>query len=266
MPHSAERDDLRVHQLLMVLAVLVIPLMGLVYHATAPDEYDPMPHRLGFAAFGITILLLEQVSPWVRRHRDAFAYVAGLSFTAWFTWISTINGYSVPRVLGLFTIHFGGAALFSKARPNLLFHAMFLAIVAVGVALAPESELHPVFLAAAFGMIAVFTISNTSLRERAVDRLMASEAALSEAHAHLEERVQQRTRELEAEVSIRTEAARRADAANAAKSRFLANMSHELRTPLNAIVGYTEMVQETVPPTRPATSTGSSAPPVTCAR
>ncbi|MFO0838739.1 MAG: response regulator [Phycisphaerae bacterium] len=38
--------------------------------------------------------------------------------------------------------------------------------------------------------------------------------------------------------------AKRAEAANEAKSRFLANMSHELRTPLNAIIGYSEMLEE----------------------
>jgi len=37
------------------------------------------------------------------------------------------------------------------------------------------------------------------------------------------------------------ESRRRAEDANAAKSRFLANISHELRTPLNAIIGFSEM-------------------------
>lgn len=36
---------------------------------------------------------------------------------------------------------------------------------------------------------------------------------------------------------------RKAEAANAAKSRFLANMSHELRTPLNAIIGFSDLLQ-----------------------
>ncbi|KGE70723.1 hypothetical protein DC28_14560 [Spirochaeta lutea] len=52
----------------------------------------------------------------------------------------------------------------------------------------------------------------------------------------LEERVQERTRELE-------EARIRAEIANTHKSRFLVNMNHELRTPLNSISGITDLLR-----------------------
>ncbi|MBI3159919.1 MAG: response regulator [Chloroflexi bacterium] len=60
----------------------------------------------------------------------------------------------------------------------------------------------------------------------------------------LEERVRERTAELEVALSDLAVARDQALDASRAKSTFLANMSHELRTPLNAIIGYSEMLLE----------------------
>ena len=59
---------------------------------------------------------------------------------------------------------------------------------------------------------------------------------LDDYRQHLEEMVEQRTKEL-------TVAQQRAEAANLAKSSFIANMSHEIRTPMNAIIGLTHLLR-----------------------
>jgi signal transduction histidine kinase/FixJ family two-component response regulator len=68
-----------------------------------------------------------------------------------------------------------------------------------------------------------------------VERVQQAMSALKETHDQLEERVRQRTEELE-------EALRAAQAANQTKNQFLANMSHEIRTPMTAIIGYSELL------------------------
>jgi signal transduction histidine kinase/CheY-like chemotaxis protein len=69
-------------------------------------------------------------------------------------------------------------------------------------------------------------------------QLWDSHHQVREANAYLEQRIHERTRELQV-------AQQAAEAANKAKSEFLANMSHEIRTPMNAVMGLTRLVLDT---------------------
>lgn len=68
--------------------------------------------------------------------------------------------------------------------------------------------------------------------------------ASKEYTAVLEQRVSERTAELEQQNRELVEARERAEAADHLKSVFLAIMSHELRTPLNSIIGFTSIISQ----------------------
>ena len=71
-------------------------------------------------------------------------------------------------------------------------------------------------------------------------------ARLEESYAGLEQKVEERTRELATALRELDEKSRELEAASRHKSEFLANMSHELRTPLNAIIGFSQVLRERI--------------------
>ncbi|MBD2177396.1 response regulator [Pseudanabaena sp. FACHB-1998] len=79
------------------------------------------------------------------------------------------------------------------------------------------------------------TFYDVTLLKNTEIALRISEAKLREQANLLEQRVEERTRDL-------TQAKEAAETASRSKAAFLANMSHELRTPLNAILGFAQLM------------------------
>ncbi|MEE9425881.1 MAG: response regulator [Methylococcales bacterium] len=76
-------------------------------------------------------------------------------------------------------------------------------------------------------------------------QIETGETELEDNNTKLEQRVHERTEELEQARNDAIVLADQAQQANRAKSQFLANMSHEIRTPMNGVLGMTELLLET---------------------
>lgn len=80
--------------------------------------------------------------------------------------------------------------------------------------------------------------------EHEMSERSTAEQSVRSLNAKLEQRVQERTAELQVAnrtLEVRTQ---EAETANRAKADFLANMSHEIRTPMNAILGLAYLLQQ----------------------
>ncbi len=77
---------------------------------------------------------------------------------------------------------------------------------------------------------------------RMADDLEAAHAALKKSNDELEERIKERTAELNQRNQELAASNIHLEEMSLHKSQFLANMSHELRTPLNSIIGYAKLI------------------------
>jgi signal transduction histidine kinase/CheY-like chemotaxis protein len=87
---------------------------------------------------------------------------------------------------------------------------------------------------AALEALSRHVVTHLELRRALIERSLA-EAKLQDLNQTLEQRVTERTAELNTSYEL-------LKIANKAKSEFLTNMSHEIRTPLNGIVGMTDLM------------------------
>jgi len=136
--------------------------------------------------------------------------------------------------------------------------AIATGVVAVGAALvisgaslqepAVPDMVHRVFFFVGLPVLAAvpgLSLWHTRLTLKdATERMETANQALRQSERSLEQKVLERTVELETSERDLAAARDEALAANRHKSAFLANMSHELRTPLNAIIGFSEVLGE----------------------
>ena len=227
----------------------------LSYSALMKDVWKNFAHTFltWWIGDSISVLLFAPLLfVWLRSPRDS-------KISSWFNWeiITAISSLAVVAYLAFVK----GQPVEYLLLPPLLWSAfrfgskfttltvMVVSMTAsvataneIGVFYKPQADGNSVLLLQIFmGVIAITTMLVMAIvaeNDRANLRLQRS-------NIELEQRVIERTQDLQHSEAKARELATKAEAANQAKSTFIANMSHELRSPLNAVIGFSQLMMRT---------------------
>ena len=149
---------LRSFRLSCLIAALLLPAFGWLYHTSGSAVVDPWAFRWAGTVLAVVAFAATYASEWVRRHTCPLHQGGIYGMTAYFSWLTWANGlsadYAVGYLLVFVVLALSHSLAYTERRPFVRYLVVSTAAALAVVAASPEAGVPRPLFAASVGALA----------------------------------------------------------------------------------------------------------------